>query len=122
VIKLVGLIIYPKRKLRKLVKEGEYKEAVEYGKSLEEKNPNDSDLLFIMGSIFYILKDPNSALHYFDRVLEINGYDQETLLLKANVHIFLKEFETARECCNKVLEVDFENMEAKNILERIQSN
>ena len=42
-IKLVSLFRYPKRRLRKLVKEGEYKEAVEFGKSLEEKNPNDPD-------------------------------------------------------------------------------
>ena len=117
-----GLFSQPKRKLRKLVKDGEYKEAVEFGKSLEQKNPDDSDLLFIMGSIFYILKDAKSALSYFDRVLEINGYDQEALLLKANVHVFLKEFDVATECCNKVLDVDFENMEAKNILERIQTS
>jgi len=122
VIKLVGLFSYPKRKLRKLVKEGEYKEAVEFGKRLEQKNPNDSDLLFIMGSLFYILKDAKIALNYFERVLEINGYDQETLLLKANVHVFLKEFDVAVECCNKVLGVDFENMEAKNILERIETS
>lgn len=121
-IKLVGLFSYPKRKLRKLVKEGEYKDAVEFGKSLEQKNPNDSDLLFIMGGLFYILKDAKTALNYFERVLEINGYDQETLLLKANVHVFLKEFDVAIECCNKVLGVDFENMEAKNILERIDSS
>jgi tetratricopeptide (TPR) repeat protein len=122
VIKLVGLFSYPKRKLRKLVKEGEYKEAVEFGKSLEQKNPNDSDLLFIMGGLFYILKDAKTALNYFDRVLEIDGYDQEILLLKADVHVFLKEFDVAIECCNKVLNVDFENMEAKNILERIQTS
>ncbi len=121
-IKLVGLFNHPKRKLRKLVKEGEYKDAVEFGKSLEQENPNDSDLLFIMGSIFYILKDAKTTLNYFDRVLEINGYDEETLLLKANVHVFLKEFDVAIECCNKVLDVDFENMEAKNILERIQTS
>jgi len=121
VIKLVGFFSYPKRRLRKLVKEGEYKEAVEFGKSLEEKNPNDADLLFIMGGLFYILKDAKPALNYFDRVLEINGVDQETLLLKANVHVFLKEFDIAIECCNKVLEVDFENMEAKNLLERLQN-
>ena len=119
---MVGLFSYPKRKLKKLVKEGEYKEAVEFGKSLEKKNPNDSDLLFIMGSIFYILQDAKTALNYFDRVLEIDGYDEETLLLKANVHVFLKEFDIATECCNKVLEKDFENREAKNILERIQNN
>jgi tetratricopeptide (TPR) repeat protein len=121
VINLVGLFSYPKRKLRKLVKEGEYKEAVQFGKSLEEKNPNDPDLLFIMGGLFYILKDAKTALNYFDRVLEINGYDEETLLLKANVHVFLKEFNVATDCCNKVLEVDYENMEAKNILKRIQN-
>ncbi len=121
-IKLVGLFNHPKRKLRKLVKEGEYKDAVEFGKSLEQENPNDSDLLFIMGSIFYILKDAKTTLNYFDRVLEINGYDEETLLLKANVHVFLKEFDVAIECCNKVLDVDFENMDAKNILERIQTS
>ena len=121
-IKLAGLFSYPKRKLRKLVKEGEYKDAVEFGKSLEQENPNDSDLLFIMGSIFYILKDAKTTLNYFDRVLEINGYDEETLLLKANVHVFLKEYDVAIECCNKVLDVDFENMEAKNILERIQAS
>ena len=118
---MVGLFSYPKRKLKKLVKEGEYKEAVEFGKSLEQKNPNDSDLLFIMGSIFYILKDAKPALNYFDRVLEINGYDEETLLLKANVHIFLKEFDIAIECCNKVLAVDSDNMEAKNIIERLEN-
>ena len=121
-IKLVSLFSYPKRRLKKLVKEGEYKEAVQFGKSLEEKNPNDADLLFIMGGLFYILKDAKTSLNYFDRVLEIIGYDEETLLLKANVHVFLKEFDVAIECCNKVLDVDFENMEAKNILERIQAS
>ncbi len=120
-IKLVSLFRYPKRRLRKLVKEGEYKEAVEFGKSLEEKNPNDADLLFIMGGLFYILKDAKPALNYFDRVLEIIGIDQETLLLKANVHVFLKEFDIAIECCNKVLEVNFDNMEARNLLERLQN-
>ncbi len=120
-IKLVGLFSYPKRRLRKLVKEGEYKEAVEFGKSLVKKNPNDADLLFIMGSLFYILKDPKPALNYFDRVLEIIGVDQETLLLKANVHVFLKEFDIAIECCNKVIEVNFDNMEAKNLLERLKN-
>lgn len=119
---MAGLFSYPKRKLRKLVKAGEYKEAVEFGKSLEEKNPNDADLLFMMGSIFYILKDAKTAINYFDRVLEINNYDQEALLLKANVHVFLKEFDIAIDCCNKVLEMDSENMEAKNILRKIEND
>jgi tetratricopeptide (TPR) repeat protein len=118
---LVGLFSYPKRKLRKLVKEGEYKQAVEFGKSLEKQNPNDPDLLFIMGSIFYILKDAKSALNYFDRVLEINDYDAETLFLKANVHVFLKEYETAIDCCKKILGVDHESMEARDLLKQLEN-
>ena len=119
---MVGFFSYPKRKLKKLVKEGEYKEAIEFGKSLEQKNPKDVDLLFIMGSIFYILKDAKNALNYFDRVLKLNPNDIETLLLKANVHLFLKENETVIECCKKVLRVDSENKEAKEILEQFESS
>lgn len=118
---MVRLFYYPKRKLRKLVKEGEYKEAVEYGKQLEKENPDDPDLLFIMGSIFYILKDAKPALNYFDRVLDIYKFDLETLLLKANVHIFLKEYNTAINCCKKILDVDPENMEANQILEQLKN-
>lgn len=119
---MVGLFSYPKRKLKKLVKEGEYKQAVEFGKSLEKQNPNDPDLLFIMGSIFYILKDAKSALHYFDKALEINDYDTETLFLKANAHVFLQEYDTATNCCRKILEVDPENMEARDLLKQLENN
>jgi len=34
---LVGLFSYPKRKLKKLIKQGEYKEAIDFGNTLEEK-------------------------------------------------------------------------------------
>ena len=119
---LLGIFSHPKRKLKKLVKEGDYKEAVELGKSLEKQNPNDPDLLFIMGSIFYILKDAKSALNYFDRVLEINDNDFETLFLKANVHVFLQEYKTAIDCCQKILKVDPENMESQDLLKQLESN
>ena len=119
---MVSLFSHPKRKLKKLVKEGEYKQAVEFGKSLEKQNPNDPDLLFIMGSIFYILKDAKSSLHYFDKVLAINEYDTEALFLKANVHVSLQEYDTAADCCRKVLEVDPENMESRDLLKQLENN
>jgi len=121
-IKLVGLFSFPKRKLSKLVKEGEYKQAVEYGESLVKKNPHDSDLHFMMGSIFYILKDTKSSLYYLDKVLEQKGHDPETLILKANVHVFLKEYDTAIDCCKKILKVDPENNETRILLERLKGN
>jgi len=121
VIKLTALFSYPKRKLKKLIKEGEYKQAVEFGESLIKKNPNDEDLYFIMGSIFYILKDAKSTLYYFDKFLELKENDSETLILKANVHVFLKEYDTAIECCKKVLGKDPENNEARILLKRLEN-
>ncbi len=120
-IKLTALFNYPKRKLKKLVKEGEYKQAVELGENLLKKNPNDEDLHFMMGSIFYILKDAKPSLYYFNKVLELKKYDSETLLLKANVHVFLKEYDIAIECCKKILGEDPENNEARNLLKQLEN-
>ena len=119
-IKLVALFSFPKRKLKKLVKEGEYKQAVELGENLLKKNPNDEDLHFMMGSIFYILKDAKTSLYYFNKVLELKEFDSETLLLKANVHVFLKEYNIAIECCKKILDEEPENNEARNLLKQLE--
>jgi tetratricopeptide (TPR) repeat protein len=119
---LVGLFRYPKRRLRKLIQKGEYKEAIELGKSLEEKFSNDPDFFFIMGSIYYILEDAKNTLFYFDKSLAINENDIETLLLKANVHLFLKELNPVIDCCEKVLEIDPENSRAKEILDNLSDD
>jgi len=62
---LVGLFSHPKRRLKKLLKEGEYKEALEFGYSIEEKYSNDPDFFFIMGSIYYILEDAKKRIILF---------------------------------------------------------
>ncbi len=110
----------PKNRIKKLVYEGEYKEALELGKRLEEKNPNDTDILFILGSTYYILEDTKNSLHYFDKVLDIREHDTEALLLKANVHLYLKENKSVINCCNKILQVDPKNEQAKKILEYLE--
>lgn len=119
---MVALFRYPKRKLRKMVKNGDYREALEFGNSIEEKYSQDADFLFIMGSIYYMLENADNAIHYFDRSLQINDSDTDTLLLKANVHFALKENDDVRECCNKILEIDPEHLEAKNLLENLDEN
>lgn len=119
---LVGLFNYPKRRLKKLVKEGEYKEALEFGKSIEEKFSDDPDFFFIMGSIYYILEDAQNSIHYFDKALAISEYDTEALLLKANVHLYLKENKAVKDCCNKILQVDPDNKGAKEILNNSERN
>ena len=117
---MVGLFSYPKRHLKKLVKDGEYKKALEFGESIEKKFSQDSDYYFIMGSIYYILEDAENALAYFDKALSLNEKDTETLLLKANVHAFLKETDKVKDCCNRILEIDPDNNEARTILKNLE--
>ena len=90
---MTGLFSYPKRKLRKLIGQGEYEQAISFGNELEAKFSKDPDFLFIMGSMYYMLNDEEKTLHYINRVLEINPYDVETLSLKLRVHQFLKEID-----------------------------
>lgn len=118
---MVGLFSYPKRHLKKLVKEGEYVEALEFGKSLEKKFSQDSDYLFIMGSIYYILEDAKKAIPYFERTLLINGKDVETLTLKTNAHLSLQQKDEAIECCKKILQLEPKNYEAQGLLEKLEN-
>ncbi len=119
---MTGLFSYPKRKLRKLINEGEYEDAIELGNELEEKFSQDPDFLFIMGSMYYILNDENKTLHYIDRVLEINEYDVEALSLKLRIHEYLKENDIVIDCCKKILKVDSDNFEVRDILDELQGN
>ena len=119
---MVGLFSYPKRKLRKLINEGEYEQAIEYGNELEEKLSQDPDFLFIMGSMFYILNDEKNTIHYIERVLEINEYDVEALSLKLRIHQYLKKNDVVIDCCKKILKVDSDNFEVKDILEGLEEN
>jgi len=116
---LRGLFSYPKRRLRKLVNNGDYKEALEFGKSIESKYSKDSDFLFIMGSIYYILEDAKNTLHYLDKVIAVDEYDEEALLMKANVHLYLKEHKEAFRCCDKIFEIDPKNKAAQDIFDKL---
>ena len=118
---MTGHFSYPKRKLRKLISQGEYEQAIEFGNELEAKTPKDPDLLFIMGSMFYILNDEKKTLHYIDRVLEINPYDVESLSLKLRVHQFLKNDDVVIDCCRKILEVAPDNFEVRDLISELES-
>ena len=117
---MTGLTLYPKRRLRKLMRQGEYEQAIEYGRSLESKFSDDADYNFIMGSLFYILEDAAQAIKYFDAALKIDGSDIESWMLKGNVHLFLGEKKEVLECCNRVLDIRPEHAGAEELLERLR--
>ena len=117
---MVGLFSYPKRKLKKLIKQGEFKEAVDFGNTLEKEYQYDPDFLFIMAGMFYILEDPKKTLHYVDRVLEINEFDTESLALKLRAHQHFKETDKVIDCCKKILKIDSDAYDVRNILNELE--
>jgi tetratricopeptide (TPR) repeat protein len=118
---MTGLFHYPKRHLKKLVHDGDYSQALEFGKSLEAKFSHDHDYLFMMGSIYFILEDANKAISYFQMALDIKNDDMETLMLKTNAHLLLQQKDDAIICCKKILKLEPNNYEATVLLEKLET-
>lgn len=105
--------------MRKMIDQGDYKEALELGKKIEDKHLDDADFMFIMASIYYILEDAKNSIAYFDKVLRLKPDDIEALILKANVHFFLKESEQVIDCCNKILNKDPDHEGANELMDKL---
>lgn len=118
---MVGLFRYPKRTLKKLVKDSEYIEALEYGKSIESDFLDDYDYLFIMASIYYILEDFKKAIPYFDRSLAFQGKDIEVLMLKTNSHLALEQKIEAIDSCQQILKINPNHNDAQVLLEKLEN-
>ena len=118
---MVGLFKHPKRHLKKLVKEGEYSEAIQFGKSLESEYSDDHDFMFIMGSVYFIVDDAKKSLPYFEKALSLDSDDIETLTLKTNVHLALQQKNEAIDCCKHILKLQPKNSEAQELLDELES-
>ena len=118
---MVGLVVYPKRHLKKLIENGEYIEAIEYAKSIESKFENDYDFWFIFGGIYFILDDAKKAIPYFEKSLELKDDDVDTLIIKTNAHLFLEQKEEAIECCKRIIQIEPDNYEAHGLLEKLEN-
>jgi len=118
---MVGLFKHPKRHLKKLLKDGEYNEAITYGMNLESEYSDDHDFMFIMGSAFLIVDDFKRALPYFEKAFELDNDDIENLSLKTNAHLALEQKEEAIDCCKRIVKLDPKNAEAQSILDQLES-
>jgi len=118
---MVSLFRYPKRRLKKLIREGEYVQAIEFGNSLESKFSDDPDFMFIMGGVYVILEDPKKALPYYEKAVQLDNNDVETLKLKTDVHLALEQKNKAIDCCKRILELEPKNYEAKELLEELEN-
>ncbi|MBT8242591.1 MAG: tetratricopeptide repeat protein [Nitrosopumilus sp.] len=118
---MVGLFKHPKRHIKKLLKDGEYDEAISYGLNLESEYSDDHDFMFILGSAFFIVDDAKRALPYFEKAFELDNNDVETLTLKTNVHLALEQKDEAIDCCRRVVKLEPKNTEAQELLEKLEN-
>ncbi len=117
---MVSIFNYPKRRLKKLVRDGEYADALEFGHKIESQYSDDSNFMFIMGSIYFMVEDPKKALPYFERSLSLKSDDVEALMLKTNTHLSLHQKDEAIDCCRKIIKLEPENYEAHGLLEKLK--
>ncbi|MBA4718053.1 MAG: tetratricopeptide repeat protein [Nitrosopumilus sp.] len=118
---MVSLFRYPKRRLKKLIREGEYVEAIKLGDDLESKHSADPDFMFIMGGLYIILEESEKALPYFEKAVQLDNNDAETLKLKTDVHLDLQQKDEAIICCKRIIELEPKNYEAKELLEELEN-
>lgn len=118
---MAGLFKHPKRRIKKLLRDGEYDKAIEFGKNLESKYSEDHDFMFILGSAFFIVDDAKRALPYFEKAFQLDNEDVETLSLKTNVHLALDQKDKAIACCKYIIKLEPKNTEAQDLLEKLES-
>lgn len=113
-------MLYPKRKMRKMIADGEYREAIALGSQLEPKYEKDHDFMFIMGSAYFIVEDAKNAITYFEKALDLKADDAEALKLKTNAHLSLGQKEEALTMISRILEADPDDAEAQALLDELQ--
>lgn len=118
---MAGLFKHPKRRIKKLLRDGEYDEAIAFGKNLESQYSDDHDFMFILGSAFFIVDDAKRALPYFEKAFQLDNEDVETLSLKTNVHLALEQKDEAIACCKYIIKLRPKNTEAQDLLEKLES-
>lgn len=109
-----------KKELRKLVKEKKYDSALRIGSEILKKNPDENDVLFIIGGIYYMKAKYRSAISYFEKSLEIATHDVEVLILNANSYYRLGNFSKAIQCCNTIKEIDPKNKAVVELIGKIK--
>jgi tetratricopeptide (TPR) repeat protein len=110
-----------KKELRQLVKEKKYDSALKIGIKILKDNPDENDVLFIIGGIYYMKGKYRTAIPHFEKSLKIATHDIDVLILNANSYFRLGNFVQAINNCNIIKEIDPKNKGVKELLEKIES-
>lgn len=97
-----------------LLKQSKAQEADELFVQAHQLNPNNLDVLNILGIRFYQKQDYKNALYFLKSARVIAPHSSHTLSNLGLVHIALLEFEDALECCDQAIEKSANIPEAHN--------
>ncbi len=75
-------------------------------------NPDDVEMLSLMGAHYYNDNDYAKAITYFERIAAIRPLDINNLLLLSASHTELKEYQPALDALVKILKIEPENLDA----------
>ncbi len=113
-------ILQKRKDLRKLVNQKQYDDALKLGLEILQKTQEEQNVFFIVGGIYYMRNQYQTAIPYFEKALDIGAYDIEVLTLKANSHYFLGDPKKAIACCKKIKEIDPKNKAVAELLSKIK--
>ena len=105
-----------------MVKDKKYDSALRIGSEILNHNPDENDVLFIIGGIYYMKGKYRTAISYFEKSLEIATHDIEVLILIANSYFRLRDFKKAIDHLDTIKEIDPKNKSVKELLEKIESS
>ena len=70
------------KELRKMIKRKKYDQALKSGTEYLQKVPENHDVLFIVGSIYYMKKKYKTAISFFEKAYKI---DRKNKIVKKNI-------------------------------------
>ena len=85
---------------------GDSKNGIETLKTILERKPNNTELLRNMAHALYSIKDYQSSLSYFERLLKINEKDASALFMAGMIFQKTGQKEKGQKICDKAIELD----------------
>uniref|UniRef100_UPI003F4B8942 tetratricopeptide repeat protein n=1 Tax=Brachyspira catarrhinii TaxID=2528966 RepID=UPI003F4B8942 len=101
-----------KTKIKKLIEEKHFEEAIKLCDEAIEKDDKDEDAYFQKASCYFRLEDYNTAIENYNKVTEINPNDIGVYLVVGNIMGILKQHREAIEYANKIIKLDGKNEKA----------
>jgi tetratricopeptide (TPR) repeat protein len=84
----------------------DYPNALKYLKELQEKRPDDINILYNIGRVYEALKQPSDAIKYYEKITEDYQYDETVLERMVAIYEGYKDYANAAAAMEKMLSLN----------------